>query len=160
MRPSQIILVTIAMATPVAMAMATPVAMAMATPVHAQAPERRAVEAAMADSATGWNAGDIKRFMAVYSDAPETSFVTSGGILRGKAVMSERYITKYSFNDPAKRGLLTFTTLDFRRLDATHALYIGQYLLTYATGKTKTGPTSLVFAKEITGWKIIADHSS
>jgi len=136
------------------------VAIVVAAPVLAQAPERQAVEAAMADSAAGWNAGDIQRFMAVYSDAPETSFVTAGEILRGKAVMSARYITKYSFDDPAKRGVLSFTTLDFRRLGPIHALYIGRYLLTYAGGKTASGPTSLVFVKAKTGWKIIADHSS
>ncbi len=136
-----------------------PLAIVLSAPVSAQAPDQQAVEVAMTDSAAGWNTGDIKRFMAVYSDAPETSFVTSGGILRGKAVMSARYVTKYSFDDPAKRGVLSFTTLDFRRLGPTHALYIGRYLLTYASGKTASGPTSLVFAKEKTGWKIIADHS-
>lgn len=140
-------------------ALLLPAAIMLAAPAIAQAPERQAVEAAMTGSAAGWNAGDIARFMTVYSDAPETSFVTSASLLRGKAVMTARYRTKFSFDDPMKRGVLSFKTLDFRMLGATHALYIGQYLLTYAGGKTSTGPTSLVFAKERTGWKIIADHS-
>ena len=60
----------------------------------AQLSPQAGVEAAMVDSAAGWNAGDLARFMAVYSDAPETSFVTKTGVLRGKAVMAERYRTK------------------------------------------------------------------
>jgi uncharacterized protein (TIGR02246 family) len=121
---------------------------------------QRAVEAAMGASAAGWNAGDIDRFLAIYSDSPSTSFVTSAGLLRGKASMRARYLERYAFNDAAKRGTLSFETLDFRLLDPTHALYIGRYTLTYHDGKTQSGPTSLVFAKERTGWHIIADHSS
>ncbi|OYY63893.1 MAG: DUF4440 domain-containing protein [Sphingomonas sp. 28-62-11] len=138
----------------------TSVAIVLAAPVAAHPPEKHAVEKVMNDSAAGWNSGDINQFMAVYSDGPETSFVTKEGVLRGKAVMSERYRTKYDFANAAKRGVLTFETLDFRLLDPTHAIYIGRYTLTYTDGKTQSGPTSLVFAKETGGWKIIADHSS
>ncbi|PTS74819.1 DUF4440 domain-containing protein [Sphingomonas sp. HMWF008] len=119
-----------------------------------------AVEAAMTDSAAGWNAGDLARFMAIYSEAPDTSFVTKTGVLRGKAVMAERYRTKYDFANAAKRGVLGFETLDFRLLDATHALYIGRYTLTAADGSVQSGMTSLVFRKERGSWRIIADHSS
>lgn len=132
----------------------------LAAPAAAQSPEQRQVEAAMADSAAGWNAGDVDRFMNVYARDASTSFVTKEGVLRGKAAMTARYKARYSFDDPAKRGVLTFKTLDFRRLGGVHALYIGQYLLTYPGGKTQTGPTSLVFVKQARGWKIIADHSS
>ncbi len=137
-----------------------PAAIALAAPAVAHPHEKHAVEAAMTASAAGWNKGDVNAFMAVYSEAPETSFVTREGLLRGKAAMITRYKARYSFDNPAKRGVLTFTTLDLRLLDPTHALYIGQYLLTYPDGKTATGPTSLIFAKEAGGWKIIADHSS
>ncbi len=119
-----------------------------------------AVEAAMADSAAGWNAGDVERFMHIYSTAPETSFVTSEGLVRGKAAMIARYRAKYDFENSAKRGVLSFTTLDFRRLDPTHALFIARYALTGADGKVQSGVTSLVFRKERAGWRIIADHSS
>ena len=121
---------------------------------------RHAVEQAMAASAAGWNAGNVERFMAIYSTAPETSFVVKDGLIRGKAAMIARYRERYDFSSPAKRGTLTFTTLDFRQLDPTHALYIGRYLLTYPDGKTASGPTTLVFAWERRGWRIIADHSS
>ncbi|MFA5968085.1 MAG: DUF4440 domain-containing protein [Sphingomonas sp.] len=132
-----------------------------APPTTRQLPaEQQAIESAMVDSAAGWNAGDVGRFMRVYSDTPETSFVTAQGLVRGKPAMIERYKAHYDFTDAAKRGTLTFVTLDFRLLDATHALYIGRYTLSYTGGKTQSGPASLVFAKETTGWHIIADHSS
>ena len=114
----------------------------------------------MTDSAAGWNAGDLARFMAIYSAAPDTSFVTKTGVLRGQAVMAERYRTKYDFANAAKRGRLGFETLDFRLLDAAHALYIGRYSLTAGDGSVQSGMTSLVFRKELGVWRIMADHSS
>lgn len=136
------------------------VALLLAMPAVAHPPEKHAVEAAMTESAAGWNAGDVNRFMAVYSDAPDTSFVTSEGLLRGKVAMTARYKARYAFDNAAKRGTLTFKTLDFRLLDPQHALYIAQYTLTYADGKTQSGPTTLIFRKEGGNWRIIADHSS
>ena len=127
------------------------------TPV---AVERAAVEEAMADSAAGWNMGDVDRFMRIYSTAPDTSFVTSEGLVRGKAAMIARYRAKYDFAHPEKRGTLRFKTLDFRLLDKAHALFIARYALSYTGGKEQSGMTSLVFHKERAGWRIIADHSS
>ena len=136
---------------------------ALATPAMARlsAPTvQRSIEAAMTESAAGWNAGDVERFMAIYSAAPQTSFVVKDGLIRGKPAMIARYRERYDFSDPAKRGTLTFKTLDFRQLDPSHALYIARYLLTYPDGKTASGPTTLIFARERGGWRIIADHSS
>ena len=121
------------------------------------------IEAAMADSAEGWNSGDMDRFLAIYSAAPETSFVGSGGLVRGRAAMEERYRAAYDWTDPdpSERGVLTFETQDLRPLGPDHALYIGRYILTYPDQREPaTGLTSLVFAREQGGWKIVADHSS
>ena len=132
----------------------------LASPIAArEAAPQRAIELAMAASAAGWNAGDVDRFMGVYSNAPETSFVTADGLIRGKPAMIARYRAKYDFTDAARRGVLSFTTLDWRPLGPGHALYIARYTLTYPDGKTVSGPTSLVFRREKAGWKIIADHS-
>ncbi|MHA6722775.1 YybH family protein [Sphingomonas sp. RS2018] len=137
---------------------------AIAIVAAAQAPaanaDLTAIVAAMNASAAGWNAGDVVRFMGVYSDSPAASFVTSRGILRGKAAMLENYRKHYDFADPAKRGRLSFETVDYRPLGRGNALYIARYTLTYPDGKTTSGLTSLVFAREPGGWKIIADHSS
>ncbi|MWV28912.1 SgcJ/EcaC family oxidoreductase [Aurantiacibacter rhizosphaerae] len=121
------------------------------------------IESVMQDSATGWNEGDMDRFLAIYSDAPDTSFVGSGGLMRGKDAMEDRYREAYDWSQPgpAERGVLTFETEDIRALGERHALYIGRYILTYPDGREPaTGFTSLVFAREPGGWKIVADHSS
>lgn len=133
----------------------------LASPIAArEAAPQRAIELAMAASAAGWNAGDVDRFMGVYSNAPETSFVTADGLIRGKPAMIARYRARYSFEDAAKRGALTFRTLDFRLLDPAHALYIARYQLGYPDGRSESGVTTLLFRKEREGWKIIADHSN
>ncbi len=129
-------------------------------PDRAVEEEKLAVTAALAESAAGWNSGDLDRFMGVYSESPETSFVSEEGVLRGRGKMAERYQTKYDFSNPAKRGALSLETLDFRLLGTDHALYIGRYTLAYPDGKTVSGPTSLVFAREGGSWRIVADHSS
>lgn len=123
-------------------------------------PAEWAIDAAMAQSVAGWNAGDIDRFMAVYSDDAATSFVAGDGLVRGKQAMAARYRAKYDFSDAAKRGALTIDRLDYRPLGAGYALYIGRYTLRYPDGHSASGPTSLVLHQEAGGWKIVADHSS
>jgi uncharacterized protein (TIGR02246 family) len=129
-------------------------------PDRAVEEEKLAVTGALAESTAGWNSGDLDRFMGVYSETPATSFVSEDEVLRGRKKLAERYRTKYEFSDPAKRGALSLQTLDFRLLGPDYALYIGRYTLAYPDGKTVSGPTSLVFAREGGSWRIVADHSS
>ncbi|MFD1786376.1 YybH family protein [Sphingomonas floccifaciens] len=136
-----------------------PIAILIAAPAAAQ-DSRTAIDRAMADSVAGWNAGDVDRFMALYSTAPSASFVTARGLVRGKPAMIANYRKHYDFSDAAKRGTLSIERLDYRTLGSDHALYIGRFVLTYPGGKTDSGYTSLVLAKERGGWKVIADHSS
>lgn len=126
---------------------------------------RTAIEAAMLDSAAGWDAGDVDRFLAVYSDDPATSFTTAKGIERGRANIRARYLATYTAQfGPAAgpaRTRLSFTFEDLRLIGADHALLVARWKLDApATGKSDTGMTSLVFRKEAGGWKIVADHSS
>ena len=77
--------------------------------------------------------------------------------------MEQRYREAYDWSDPdpSERGILTFETLDFRPLGEDHALFIARYILTYPDDREPaTGLTSLVFAREAEGWRLIADHSS
>lgn len=141
------------------------VAMVVAAPAVAQTPvatAKQAVMAAMTDSATGWNAGNLDRFMAVYADAPTTTYATGNGLAHGRAEIASHYRAYFGGAKDAERGKLSFEPLDFRLLDATHALLIARYTVAPAGTRTKawTGPTSLVFEKGASGWKIIADHSS
>ena len=122
-----------------------------------------ALEAAVADSVEGWNTGDIDRFLALYSDSPEATFVGSQGVMRGVGEIEEAYRGAYDWSraDTAERGELGIQSLGIRQLGDDHALYIGRYTLTFdGEREPATGPTSLVFAREDEGWRVIADHSS
>ena len=119
-----------------------------------------AILRAMDDSAAGWNAGDLDRFMHVYSSAPDTSFVAKDGIVSGKAAIAARYRPRLAPPLAATRGPLSFEVIRFTLLDPRHALLIARYRLGVAGAADQTGPTSLVFVREAAGWRIIADHSS
>ncbi|MBM3928605.1 MAG: DUF4440 domain-containing protein, partial [Sphingomonadales bacterium] len=51
------------------------VALVAAAPAAAADPAERAIDAVMAQSVAGWNAGDVDRFMSIYSTTPSASFV-------------------------------------------------------------------------------------
>lgn len=141
-------------------------ALFIAFPATAQdvAAARTGVEAAMRDSAEGWNQGSVDRFLAIYSEDSATSFVTAKGVVRGKGAIRDKYIASYpALFGPAAGGTpprLSFTFEDFRLLGPDHALLIAQWRLDTPGAETATGWTSLVFRKEKGGWKIVADHSS
>jgi uncharacterized protein (TIGR02246 family) len=136
---------------------------ALAAPALAAAPAatpETAINAAIADSAKGWNAGDLDRFMRIYSDSPAPTFVEKDGVIVGKAAIAARYQPRFTPEGAARRGTLSFEMLSFRLLDPRHALMVARYRLQIAGARDQTGPTSLVFFKEAGGWRIIADHSS
>lgn len=132
----------------------------LSPPVVAQ-PSREgaaaAVEAAMADSAAGWNAGDMRRFLAIYAD--DAVFVTRDGLVRGKAAIAARYDKSYG-RDAARRGRLSFRMLGQRAVDPTHRMLWARWRLDHAGGKVDSGMTSLLFERRAGGWKIVSDHSS
>ena len=127
----------------------------LAAPVTAD--PARAIDPALADSAAGWNAGDVPRFLAIYAD--DAVFVTNSGLVRGKAAIAARYAKGYGA-DPTKRGQLSFRQLGSRTVDADHRLLWAEWRLDYPGGKSDRGVTSLLFERQPAGWKVIADHSS
>jgi uncharacterized protein (TIGR02246 family) len=134
-------------------------ALVQAAPI-AEAQAQAAVEAAMNASAAGWNSGDLAAFMAIYADDPRTSYVVSEErVIRGKAAIAAVYAKRFALG-AAPKGVLSFDTLDFRMLNPAHALLVARYQLKMPDGSEKKGPTSLVFAREAGGWKIIADLSA
>lgn len=129
---------------------------AMALPAPIQ-DAQKAIEAAMLDSAAGWTAGDMPRFLAIYAD--DAVFVTKTGLVRGKAAIAARYDKSYGA-DASKRGALSFHMLGSRAVDATHRMLWAEWHLAYPDGRSDKGMTSLLFERQAGGWKIIADHSS
>ena len=137
-------------------------AMIVASPVAASpaSDAERAIMAAMRDSAAGWDTGNLDRFMAIYSDAPDTSFVGKDELVRGKAAIAARYASRFTPEATATRGALSFETLRFVSIDARHALLVARYRLKTAGKPDQSGPTTLLFVREPGGWRIVADHSS
>lgn len=132
---------------------------AVAAPAPAPADDARAaVEAAMAASAAGWNAGLLDRFMAVYAD--DAMFVTAKGVLRGKAEIAAHYRPSFA-GGTNTRGSLSFRTLAFRTISNVHLLLVARWTLTPAGGaEPETGMTTLLFERRPQGWRIVSDHSS
>ena len=116
-----------------------------------------AIEAAMADSAAGWNTGDLSRFMAIY--APDAMYVAGDKVVRGKPAIAERYARSFA-DGGNKRGRLTFQPLAWRTLSAVHVVHVARWTLTPADGAPQTGLTTLLFERRKDGWRIISDHSS
>ncbi|WP_374943022.1 YybH family protein [Sphingomonas sp.] len=114
------------------------------------------IEAAMAASAAGWNAGDLDRFMAIYAD--DAVYVTSKGLVRGKAAIADRYRGSFAKGGNT-RGSLSFRMLGERTIDATHRILFARWTLTGAT-TAESGMTTLVFERRGAAWRIVADHSS
>jgi uncharacterized protein (TIGR02246 family) len=125
-------------------------ALVAAAPAGPQA----AVEAALADSVAGWNAGDLDRYMAVY--AADATYVAPDGLVQGKAAIAARY--RPAFAGPHAK--LDLRVLAIRTISEAHELVFAQWRLTDAAGAVKQGPTTLLFERRKEGWRIIADHSS
>jgi uncharacterized protein (TIGR02246 family) len=115
-----------------------------------------AITAVMADSAAGWNTGDLDRFMQVY--AADAVYVTAKGLVSGKPAIAERYRASFA-NGKNNRGTLSFQMLGERALDPTHHILFARWTLT-GTPATETGMTTLLFERRPQGWRIVADHSS
>jgi len=129
----------------------------------ASSPAQIAPEAAiwqLLDQQTAdWNRGDVEAFMKAYEDSPTTTFVGQT-VQYGYATILERY--KKLYKTPAAMGKLTFSHLAIRVLDSEYAAATGHFHLqrTPAGGGNVDGIFSLVFKKDVSGWKIILDHSN
>lgn len=115
------------------------------------------IEAALAESAAGWNAGDLDRFLAVYAD--DAIFASGGKVARGKAEIAASYAGSFAAGG-SPRGKLALQPIAFRTLSAVHVLLVGRWTLTPAGGAAQTGLTTLLFERRKAGWRIISDHSS
>lgn len=116
-----------------------------------------AIEAEMAASGAGWNAGALDRFMAVYAE--DAVYASGKELARGKAEIAKRYAR--SFADGANsRGRLSFQPVAWRTISNVHMLLVSRWTLTPTTGAAQSGLTTLLFERRKQGWRIIADHSS
>ena len=125
------------------------------TPEQAQL--RTEIVAALEESAAGWNQGDLESFLAPYSDS--TTFVGSGGLVRGKEQLRGMYSRSYWRGGARPTQTLRFEDIEVRPLGTDHALAVGRYVLTGGE-RPQSGWFSLTWARTPTGWRIVHDHSS
>ena len=134
-----------------------PIMMAIAAPVP-DAAAHAAILAAMADSAAGWNAGDLDRFMAVYAD--EAVYVTGKGLVRGRSAIADTYRKSFAAGGNT-RGRLSFVQPAFRSVGPAHMVLWARWVLAPAgEAKGESGMTTLLFERRREGWRIVSDHSS
>ena len=109
-------------------------------------------------SATGWNAGDLDAFMAVYAESGETTYVGGSGLRVGYGAIRERYAPL--FRPGADRDSLCFEELRVRALGSDVALGVARYVLRDGGEVTGAGPFTLVLRRVGDEWRIVHDHSS
>ena len=136
-------------------------AMAGAAPsMAADDGDRAAVTRALQDSAAGWSRSDLAGFMAVYENAPSTTYLNGTTIVRGFASIRALYSARFAASS-GNMGRLTLDVMEFRPLGPDHALCIGRFRLARrAPAPQATGMFTLVFHRTPDGWKIVSDHTS
>lgn len=121
----------------------------------ATATPQAAIQSALADSAAGWNEGDLERFTAIYAN--DAIYSSGKEVASGREAIAARYAR--SFVDGANtRGRLSFQPVAWRTLSAVHMLLVARWTL--ASDPAQSGLTTLLFERRKEGWRIIADHSS
>ncbi|WP_230481753.1 YybH family protein [Sphingomonas sp. Leaf21] len=118
-------------------------------------PAAAGIRAAMLASASGWNAGDLNRFMAIY--APDAVFVGKRGLIRGKLAIAENYRRSFTGSGNS-RGTLRFDFLEIKPIGDRRILF-ARWILSGGADE-ESGMTTLVFERRTDGWKIVTDHSS
>lgn len=116
-----------------------------------------AIRAVLDGQVAAWNRGDVDAFMQTYWKSDTTTFVSSGGIVRGWQAVLDRY--RRTYPDRQAMGTVAFSDLEFTILSRDSALVVGHYQLQREHDKPG-GVFTLVFRKFPEGWRIISDHTS
>ena len=130
----------------------------IASPATAAETPQVAIEAMMRESAAAWNAGDLDRFVAAYSD--DAVYVSGNEVASGKAAIASRYAKV--FKKGSLRGTLSLQPVAWRTLSPVHMLLVARWKLTGGAGGGAGGAglTTLLYERRKTGWRIISDHRS
>ena len=104
-----------------------------------------------------WNRGDIKAFVAVYSE--DCAFVGTE-VRKGRAQVLERYLKRYPTREAM--GKTTFSELDIKKVGKNQATVIGRWKVERSeqAGGTVGGWFTLVMVKVKQDWRIVLDHTS
>jgi uncharacterized protein (TIGR02246 family) len=126
-------------------------------PLAVAAADRAAIEHILKEQDEAWNRGDLHAFVAGYAEGERMTYVGKGGqLVRGRAALEERYRKSYP---EGRRGTLTFSDLDVRRVGPDDYLVLGKWSLALPPDNPH-GTFTLVFERGAKGFEIIHDHSS
>jgi ketosteroid isomerase-like protein len=92
-----------------------------------------------------------------YWRSDETVFISGDAVTRGWQATLDRY--KRGYDTRAKMGVLTFSELDIKLIDKTHAVVIGRWALQREQDNPR-GRFTLIFRKFKAGWRVVHDHTS
>ena len=123
--------------------------------------DRAAVVGALEDSAAGWSRNDLAGFMAVYENAPSTTYLNGTTVVRGFAAIQAMYSARF-VKASGNMGRLTLEVMEFRPLGPDYGLCIGRFRLARPAPASPpvAGVFTLVFHRTPNGWKIVSDHTS
>jgi len=115
-----------------------------------------AIKAELNLTADGWNAGDLKKYLAVY--VPGAKEMTANGPMGGV-----EHIEQTMKNGFWKTGrplqVLRYESVTVTMLGKKNALVTGQYVLTGGGHPDRTGWFTTVWVKTNDGWRMMHDHS-
>ena len=132
-----------------------------AAAVHGQAFAKDAkaeadIKAVFDITATGWNTGDLSKYLFAYvPDATEMlSTGPTGGVEAIEKTMKEGF---WKTGRPLQN--LRYENIVVRMLGKDNALVTGQYILSGGDRPDRKGWFTTVWTKTKAGWRMIHDHS-
>jgi ketosteroid isomerase-like protein len=133
-----------------------------ASRAETEAGVRRASETAVRkvldDQVSAWNRGDLEGFMLGYWNSPDVTYYSGKEITSGWKENLERYRKRYQ-SEGREMGQLSFTGVDVKALGTSDAWARGRWKVVKST-ETLEGLFTLIFHREVDGWRIIHDHTS
>jgi uncharacterized protein (TIGR02246 family) len=116
----------------------------------------REIRAALNGTADGWNAGDLSKYLAVYTkDATEMlSTGPKGGVEAIEDTMKRGF---WKWGRPEQT--LRYENILVRMLGKDGAVVTGQYVLTGAGKPDRSGWFTTAWIRTKDGWRMMHDHS-
>jgi ketosteroid isomerase-like protein len=111
--------------------------------------------------AEAWNRGELEVFVLGYRKSPQTLFLSDDEVHVGFDEMLARY--KKSYPDAKSMGQLSFESLKFMNIDATHLVCTGTFVLqdkAKPAAAERWGRFGLIFRKDNSVWKIAVDYTT
>jgi ketosteroid isomerase-like protein len=119
----------------------------------------QAIRGVLDGQVAAWNRGDLDGFMQGYWRSPDLTFYSGGTVSTGWDAARARYQRRYQ-GKGREMGTLDFSKLEIHSLGSNDAWVGGRWHLKMRNGKDLGGLFTLIFKKQLEGWRIVHDHPS